>query len=113
MPQPIDFNTEGLRQHAADRIQEIAARQSLAAQQRLAIQDQEERVEHETQVQDTQESQEQAVDEEGRRKNPFIGRRKRKKRDTGAALPPTLVYTPQEKNEVAGNLEGWELDISI
>lgn len=113
MPQPIDFNTESARQIAADRIQDIASRLSLAAQQRHVIEDNEQRVLRETQVQDTKQSENSEVSGDGRRQNPFVGVRKKRKAKSGDDTPSSIVYTQDEKTEVAGNLEGVNLDIEI
>ena len=76
MPQPIDMQTELARMTAAQRIQEIADRASLVAQQRVTMDEQAQRVEAETQVQQTH-PKGQEVDEETRRRNPYRGRRHR------------------------------------
>lgn len=77
MPQPVDPNTEIMRITAAERIQQIADRASLAAQARHAAEAAEQRVDVESQVRQTAQKSEQ-VDEELRRRNPFMGRRRRK-----------------------------------
>lgn len=105
MPQPVDMQTELARVSATERIQQIADRASLAAQQRQAIQSEEEREVVETQVQDTQDTHDTEVQADGRRRNPFVGRRKKKK--DGEA--PHQTY----KNPPAGEDEGQRLDVTI
>jgi len=78
MPQPVDFQTEVAKVSAAERAQQIAGRVSLAAQQRDTSGEQQTRVEAETQVQQTAESENLEVDAEGHRRNPFAGRRRRR-----------------------------------
>ncbi|HNR29678.1 MAG TPA: hypothetical protein PKI11_02205 [Candidatus Hydrogenedentes bacterium] len=78
MPQPIDPYTEVARVHAAERIQQIADRASLAAQQRAQATKQQQHVDAETLVQEAEQKSEQ-VDRELRRRNPYLGRRRRKR----------------------------------
>lgn len=77
MPTPIDPNTEILRVNMAERIQQIADRASLLGQVRQSINEEEKRVIEETQVKQTEQKSEQ-VDTELKRRQPFLGRRKRK-----------------------------------
>ncbi|GMW00692.1 MAG: hypothetical protein AMXMBFR84_18290 [Candidatus Hydrogenedentota bacterium] len=78
MPQPIDMQTEVARVTAVERIQQVAGRLSLAAQQHQANQAAAEQLAAETQVQQSHAAENPDVDAEGRRKNPFAGRRRRK-----------------------------------
>lgn len=78
MPQPVDLQTEIARVTAAERIQQAADRASLAAQQRVTTAAEESRVAVETQVQETDETANEQLDENGRRKNPFVGTRRKK-----------------------------------
>ena len=64
---------------AAQRVQEIADRASLVAQQRVAAEEEEQRVIRETQVEQTPRAQSEQVDSEARRRNPYVGRRRRRK----------------------------------
>ncbi len=84
MPQPVDLQTELARVTAAERIQQTADRASLAAQQRVANDMEESRVSVETQVQQTDETENEQVDANGRRRNPYVGRRKKGKKGDGA-----------------------------
>ena len=77
MPQPIDLQTELGRLMAVERVQQVADRVSLVAQQRVAADEQQQRVGLETQVQQTHEKSEE-IEPEMRRKNPYMGRRKRR-----------------------------------
>jgi hypothetical protein len=89
MPQPVDLPTEVARITAAERIQQIADRASLAAQQRQALDEQESRVVSETSIRQPQPKSGE-VDNEAKRRNPFVGRRRRKdsSEDTGKKTPP-------------------------
>lgn len=123
MPQPIDLQTEAGRVAAAERVQQIADRQSLAAMQRSAAEVEDERVEVETAVQQAQQKSEQ-VDRELRRRNPYVGRRRRKKKDAdadseretashGAETPSFEFYGSDERKETPENPEDHQLDVSI
>jgi hypothetical protein len=79
MPQPIDLQTGLGRIAAAERIQQIADRASLAAQHRTTVDLQQQRVAAETQVQQTHAKSEE-VEQEMRRRNPYVGRRFRGKK---------------------------------
>ncbi len=113
MPQPVDPNTEIMRITAAERIQQIADRASLAAQARHAAEAAEQRVDVESQVRQTAQKSEQ-VDEQLRRRNPFMGRRRRKR-------PPESTEARDSKpgehaegeTESDGPPEHHRLDISI
>lgn len=104
MPQPIDFNTEVAKVNAAERAQEVLARVSLAAQQRQAATEQQNQIQTETQVIQTTHTENLAVEEEAKRKNPFVGRRRRRnperpetQDETSAGATPIIVS--QEPNE--------------
>ena len=75
MPQPIDMQTEMGRMAMAERIQDAASRATLAAAHRSMMEEDQERREQEAKVDETPETQSEHVDEDGRRKNPFAGRR--------------------------------------
>lgn len=85
MPQPVDLQTEIARVTAAERIQQSADRASLAAQQRGTAEIEETRVAAETQVQETDETVNERIDENGRRRNPFARRRRKKEKDESGA----------------------------
>jgi len=104
MPQPIDFPTEMGRMAAVERIQQINDRLSLAALQRSTEELQDERVAAETQVSQTQPDSEQ-VDEDLRRRNPFVGRRRRR--------PPAPQPEPEEPAPPAASGETHQLDVTI
>ena len=78
MPQPIDMQTELGRMAMTERMQHAAARASLAVAQRAQVEEDETRRLRETQVNETPETQSEHVDEDGRRKNPFVRRRRRR-----------------------------------
>lgn len=116
MPQPVDLQVELARVTAADRVQQVADRLSLAAQQRMAAEAEQDGINHETQVQQTEQSQSEGVDVESHRQNPYVGRR-RKRRLTDedpepAAKDETLAaadmpVVPEVESE------GSRLDISV
>ena len=81
MPQPVDLQTEMARIAAAERIQQITDRMSLAAQQRVSESAQEERVRDENQVRHSNESEHKGIERDGRRRNPFSGRRQRRSKE--------------------------------
>jgi len=93
MPQPIDPHTELGRTLAAERIQEISSRHQLTAQLRLTDDESEHQHVKERQAQETEERDEE-MDRETRRRNPYVGRRK-KKRDDGDPLH--TGYGPDER----------------
>ena len=77
MPQPIDMQTELGRATMADRVQQAVDRASLAAAMRARQEQAEDQVLAETHVEQTPESQSDHVDTEQKRRNPFVGRRRR------------------------------------
>ena len=91
MPQPVDLQTEIGRVTTAERIQEIAGRASLAALQRQTGDLEESRVQLETQVQQTEQSRNERIDAEGRRKNPFVGRKRTRKKDSSKTQSDTAT----------------------
>ena len=103
MPQPIDLQTELGRLMAAERVQQVADRVSLVAQQRVAADEQQQRVGLETQVQQTHAKSEE-IEPEMRRKNPYMGRRKRR-----APVEPE----PEEKPRPPVSDEPHQLDITV
>ena len=112
MPQPIDPNTEIMRIAAAERIQQIADRASLAAQTRDTAAADEHRIDAESQVQRADQKSEQ-VESELRRRNPYLGRRKRKKKGRGQADNAHTFYDADENAQIAEDPEEHNLDISI
>jgi hypothetical protein len=76
MPQPIDFQSEVAKTSAAERVQQLLDRASLAAQQRLTQAEEQARLVAETQVGQTPDTENPELDGNGRRRNPFIARRR-------------------------------------
>ncbi len=108
MPQPIDMQTEFARTMMAERVQNAMDRASLAAQQRALTEADEDRVEAETQVQETQETENPEVDADGRRRNPRVARRKKGKGvDEDQEDSPTVSGTTGDGPETHG------LDVSV
>ena len=109
MPQPVDLQTEMGRVAAAERIQQVADRLSLAAQQRVAESAEEERILEETQVRQSNESEHREIERDGRRRNPFAGRRKHAKhQDTEDAA----TYNAAEKKEAPDD-DGRHFDVTV
>ena len=77
MPQPIDMQTELGRTIMADRIQDAMSRANLAALQRAQLDEEEDRIAKESEVHEAPETQSEHVDEELKRKTPYVGRRRR------------------------------------
>jgi hypothetical protein len=112
MPQPIDPNSELGRLAAVERVQQIADRASLAAQARLTSEAAREQVVVETQVRQMNPKNEQ-VDEELRRRNPFMGRRQHPHEASDEEKMSHRVYNAAEKIEVIEDPDGHELDVII
>ncbi len=110
MPQPIDPNTEILRATAAERIQQIADRASLAAQSRGAAEAADEQVRAESQVKQMNQKSEE-VESELRRKNPYQGRRRKRKKD--GDHPSITLYNAAEQEEFTDDPDAHDLDIII
>ncbi|MBI5091413.1 MAG: hypothetical protein HZB26_03105 [Candidatus Hydrogenedentes bacterium] len=113
MPQPVDLQTEMGRVTQAERVQQVQDRASLAAQQRLAASAQETRLQTETQVQESHTTSDQ-VEKEARRRNPYIGRRRKRNAETGAGSD-TSEKPPNagEKPVIADDSEGITLDVTV
>ena len=90
----------------AERVQQIATRASLVAQQRIAVEEERQRTDVETQVQQTH-AKSGEVEPEMRRKNPYLGRRKR--REAAASDEPKTEQPPAPPV----TLETHELDITV
>ncbi|HOJ68936.1 MAG TPA: hypothetical protein PK379_08670 [Candidatus Hydrogenedentes bacterium] len=82
MPQPIDPNTEFMRIHAVQRVQEAQDRAAMMAQARQVTQQTEEQIRRETTV-NRPEQQEPAVDRETRRRAPFRNETEQRERKKG------------------------------
>lgn len=117
MPQPVDFQTEVARQTMVDKILQVADRASLAAQQRLVSEVEQERVQQETQVQQTPQAQSEQIDAEARRRTPYVRRRRRRKKDKGTSDgeegTAKVFYNADEQPEIIDESEGNQLDIKI
>lgn len=105
MPQPVDFQTEIGRTVAAERIQQVVDRGALAAQQRLAQELEEDQFRQENTIHESPETQNEEIDEELKRRNPYAGRRrKRGSKDN-----------PDEQNQSRPHIdgEGERLDVRV
>lgn len=110
MPQPVDLQTELGRVSAAERIQQIADRASLASLQRTAEEVAQNRVSQESQVQQTDQPQSEQVDAEAKRRNPFVGRRKRRGDDDSDDEGGAEAESHRGPTEDG---EGGRLDVSV
>ena len=112
MPQPIDLQTELARTEMAARIQEMAGRGALVGMQRDRLDDERLKAEAETKVEDTQKTQGEHIDKDGRRKNPFVKRRRKKRLDE--TKPEARVfYTASEEKRIAEDEGGQHLDVTV
>ena len=114
MPQPIDPQTEIGRSTAAERIQQIADRASLAAQARAAQDSANTQRSAETQVPHSA-PKENEVDRELRRRNPFVGRRKKRKQNGQKHNDQKTrhFYNASEKDILAEDPQAHDFDVEI
>lgn len=96
MPQPVDLQTELARLNAADRLQQAADRASIAALQRAAQEDQQTRLQTETTVQQTQHAESEQVRGDEKRKNPFVGRRRKRHSNANESESPVATEHPPD-----------------
>lgn len=114
MPQPIDMQTEFARTMMAERVQNAMDRASLAAHQRTLTEADEDRVDAETQVQETKETENRQVEADGRRRNPYVGRRKRGKGGDGDREDsPKVLDTARDRSGIGDEQDPHSLDVSI
>lgn len=111
MPQPIDPNTELGRVTAAERIQQVADRASLAAQARQAQETERQRAGIEQHVLEA-EAKKNEVDREQKRRNPFVGQRKRRSKDEPSDGRKRTVYTAAERLEELDD-DAHDLDLRV
>ncbi len=111
MPQPIDPNTEIMRMSAAERIQQIMDRASLAGQTHQASHAADEQVGMETLVKQLNQK-DPAVDDEARRRNPYRGKRQKKK-NASASDAAHVFYTASEHRELADDSDAHTLDVEV
>jgi len=111
MPQPIDPFTEMGRLSAAERMQQAADRASLAAQLRQATEAENQRSAAESQVRQSQQKSEE-VEQELRRRNPFMGRRRRKV-DGENEPEQAFIYNGHERRTVVSDAEEHDFDVTI
>ena len=104
MPQPIDLQTQLGQLTTAERVQQIADRLSLAAQQRTLTETQEQRIEVETQVQQTHDKADELDEEELRRRVPYRGRRHRHDAEP---------EEPESKSSASQVIEEHHIDVQI
>ena len=117
-PQPIDTQSLIGRMAAADRAQQRVERQPVVQQDRLAAQTPAQSAQKETQVQDTDHT-ENAPVREKERKEPFSGKRRRRKKRSGKksaskeelASSEPATYNPHTGKEAPAADEGSVLDL--
>ncbi len=107
MPLPIDPNTEIMRVSLAERIQQISDRLSLLGQAKQSLNEEKQRLIEETQVKETHQKSEQ-VDTELKRRNPFLGRKKKKAEKDSKETVDKIDDVEPPKSEDEG---GTHLDI--
>ena len=114
MPQPIDPNTELARVTTTERIQQIADRSSIAAQTRVSEEATAARNDAETNVQQANQKSEE-LDQELRRRNPFVGRRRNKKSKDNKQTDTTThtFYNADERPEIVTDPDDHDLDVTI
>lgn len=95
MPQPIDPNTELARMTAVERIQQATDRASIAAQSRQAMEAEERRLGTEREVMEA-DAKSDEVDREQKRRNPFMGRRRKRERDGNSDGKERKIYNASE-----------------
>ena len=119
-PQPIDAQSMIGRMAVADQAQHAAERQPVVQQERLAIQAPAESAHKQTQVQQPEETEQERVRDKQRRKEPFSGkRRSRKKRprrkdatQEDQVVPEPSTYSPPTgKGAAADDKGGSVLDL--
>ncbi len=110
MPQPIDMQTELGRSMMAERIQDAATRGALVAHLRDQVEEKKAQALRETQVDETPEAQSEHVDEDGRRKNPYVTRRSRRKDQKD---PAGQSARSARKKRAASTDDDHRLDVSI
>jgi len=105
MPMPIDPNTEMMRVNLAERIQQITDRASLLGQARQSLNEEQHRLVDETQVKEMQQKSEQ-VEAELKRRNPFLGRRKKQKEEK-VEIPKDekIIEVYEDKKEDSSHLD--------
>ncbi len=106
MPMPIDPNTEILRANLAERIQQISDRASLLGQVRQSLNEEQHRVVDETQVKEMQQKSEQ-VETELKRKNPFLGRRRKQQKEENkeSSLNEEITETYEDTKDDGSHLD--------
>ncbi len=117
-PQPIDAQSMLSQMAAADRAQHVAERQPLVQQERLAVQAPAQSAHRETQVQQPEQTEQERVRDKQPRKEPFSGRKRRKRRDgKGSATheqpaqSDPSTYSSRAEKDAAGTHEGTVLDL--
>ncbi len=114
MPQPIDPQTEIGRATVVGRIQQIADRTSLAAQARVAEDSAAIQRNAETLVRQAA-LKENEVNRELRRRNPFVGRRKKREQGSnkGEDQKARHFYNASEKDVLADDPQDHDFDVEI
>lgn len=112
MPQPIDPTTEINRAAAVERLQQLTARTDLHAQTRQAHMLAQQELAAETNV-DRPEAKSDEVERDLRRRNPYVGRRKRRNPDDSPSEESRTFYTPDERPAIAEDDDHHGLDVTV
>lgn len=112
MPQPIDMQSELARTVIAERVQAITDRASMAASMRARLDEEDTQSTSQSTVGETPEMQNEHVNEDGRRKNPFVKRRKRKVSKSGSGEAKTF-YNAHECAEESVDPANHDFDVSV
>jgi len=113
MPQPIDMLSEISRTTMAARVQEASTRANMAALHNAQEQVEAEHRAKETKVGETTESENPEVDAKGRRKNPFVKRKNKKRSPADSDDPSHVFYTAGEAKQVVDDPDEHDLDIRV
>lgn len=113
MPQPVDAHTELARIALSERMQALTDRAAVAQQARTTDEVQQSRVESERQIEETPDTQSEHVDGDGKRKNPFAGRRRRRSKDESGSKDGKVFYHADERTEVLTDDDDHNLDVSV
>lgn len=110
MTQPIDMQSELGRATMVERVLDATTRAAVAAAQREMMEKKEEDGLKETQVLETPEAQSEHVDEDGKRKNPYAGRRGRR---DATEEPDAHVEGEKQSTKVRDSEGDHTLDVSV
>jgi len=111
LPQPVDMLSEIVRTTMAERFQDAAARASVAGLQRAQDELELQKRVQETDVTETPEAQNEHVDEEAKRRNPYAGKRKKKSKSP-EDVEEKLFYTEKSTEMLPDDPDAHSLDVT-